>query len=360
VSEGRVMKAALLYENSKELSIEEVETPKLGSGEALIKVKACGICHTDLNIIDGIIKPLRYPHILGHEIAGVIEDFKPADDKERTLIENVFQETEGRVLIYFYITCGHCNYCLKGESNLCLDFRRIGFEEWGGYAEYVKVPIKNVIPLPKRLDFNAAILVDAGATTYRALRKVKPLPGSTIAIIGVGGLGGMAVQIAKMFGAQVLAIDVFDVKLAYAKRLGADYVLNFNEVYSKNVDEVKRTLRTLGINNSIDAIIDTVGNNNTLNFGMKLIGRGGRIVLLGYGKDKESLNILPIKVIYDEITIMGSRAASMWEVYEVIRLAERGHIILNVTNEYELELVNKAMSDLRSGRILGRAIIKFY
>jgi len=352
------MKAALLYEGAKELIIREIEVSKLNSGEALIKVKATGICHSDLNIIDGVIKPPRYPHILGHEIAGIVEDFRPINIEEKRFVDALFQETEGRVIVYFYIACGQCFYCLRGEDNLCLNFRRIGFEEWGGYAEYVKTPIKNLIPLPKTLNFNAAILVDAGATVYRALRKAKPLPGTIIAIIGVGGLGGMAIQIAKTFGASVIAIDIIDEKLIYAKKLGADYTLNFKEIYHEDVHEIRKFMKkTLDIS-YVDIVIDTVGSSSTITLGVNIVKRGGRVMLLGYGKEK-LLNISPIKIIYDEIVIEGSRAASKWEVYEVIQLAKKNLIVPNVTNEYKLEDVNVAINDLRTGKILGRAIIKF-
>jgi propanol-preferring alcohol dehydrogenase len=354
----KTMKVALLYENSNDLALEEVNIPELNEGEALIKVKSCGICHSDLNIIDGIIKPPKYPHILGHEIAGIIEDYKHINSEEKMFVENIFQETEGRVLVYFYITCGHCSYCLRGEDNLCLYFKRIGFEEWGGYAEYIKVPIKNLIPLPNQLDFNAAILVDAGATTYRALRKTSPLPGSIIAIIGIGGLGGMAIQIAKAFGAQVLAIDILDEKLTYAKKLGADRILNFKDIRYKDINDVRNVLKKNLNINYVNAVIDTVGSNDTVSLGMCMVGRGGRIILLGYGKEK-SLNILPIKIIYDEIVFEGSRGASKWEVYEILQLAKKNLIVPNVTNEYKLENVNVAINDFRAGKILGRSIIKF-
>jgi propanol-preferring alcohol dehydrogenase len=354
----KIMKAALLYENSKELALEEVNIPELNDGEALIKVKSCGICHSDLNIIDGIIKPPKYPHTLGHEIAGIIEDYKHINREEKVFIENIFQETEGRVLVYFYIKCSNFSYCLRGEDNLCLYFKRIGFEEWGEYAEYIKVPIKNPIPLPKQLDFSVAILVDAGATTYRAFRKIYPLPGSIMAIIGIGGLGGMVIQIAKVFEVQVLAIDILDEKLTYAKKLGADYILNFKDIRYKDINNVRNVLKKNLDINYVNAVIDTVGSNDTLSLGMYMVGRGGRIILLGYGKEK-SLNILPIKIIYDEIVLEGFRGASKWEVYEILQLAKKNLIVPNVTNEYKLENVNVAINDFRAGKILGRSIIKF-
>lgn len=353
------MKAALLYENKKELIIENIEEPKIVEGEAIVKVKACGICHTDLNIIDGIIKPPRYPHILGHEIAGDVVECKPAAQQERELMKLIESDYSGRVIVYFYITCGRCRFCLRGDDNLCNFFRRIGFEEWGGYAEYVKVPIKNLIPLSKKLDYNAAILVDAGATTYRALRKINPKPGNSIAIIGVGGLGSMALQLAKIFGLTVLALDIYDSKLEYAKKLGADYTLNLSEFKTKteNISSIVKDL--MNGDDGVDAVIDTVGISETLNIAMAILKRCGVIVILGYGKEK-TLSLPIIKTIYEEYRIEGSRAATKWEVVEVLNLASSGMIHPLVTREYRLDEVNKALNDLRRGEILGRAILKLF
>lgn len=354
-----LMKAALLYENSRELVIEEVVEPKISEGEVLVKVRACGICHSDLNIIDGILMPSRYPHILGHEVTGDIVGYRPVTMQEKEAMKLIESEYMGRVAVYFYITCGRCSFCLRGHDNLCTNFRRIGFEEWGGYAEYVKVPIRNLIPLPKNLDYHAAILVDAGASTYRALRKAALEPGSSIAIIGIGGLGSMALQLAKVFGLTTLAIDIYDKKLSYAKKLRADYILNMNEIKAKNEEYINSVLkRMMGDDGKVNAVIDTVGTSETLSAAIAMLKRGGTIVLLGYGKEK----LLPlhiIRVIYEEYRIEGSRASSKWEVVEVLNLASRGMIHPVVTDEFRLDEVNEALNKLRRGEIMGRAIIKF-
>lgn len=357
------MRAALLYEDRKELILDDVEDPKVHEGYALVRVKACGICHSDLNIIDRVLKPPRYPHVLGHEIAGVIEDHKPATDQERKFVEHIISNYDGRVLIHFYITCGRCQYCLRGSDNLCISFRRIGFEEWGGYAEYVAVPIRNLIPLPRNLDYSAAVLVDAGATAYRALRKLDLRVGEMVAVIGIGGLGSMAVQLAKAQGLRVLAIDIYDEKLRYAKDMGADYVLNIHEIEaklsSKNMRELLNEL--LGLKEeegSVSGVIDTVGTSRTITLAMGMLKRAGKIILLGYGIE-HNIPIPLIKTIYDEIKIEGSRAASMWEVIETVNIASRNMIKPNVTAEYSLYNINEALDMLRKGKILGRAIIKF-
>ena len=348
------MKAALLYEGAKELVVEDVEEPKIEPGEVLIRVKATGICHTDLHFIDGLLKPPRYPHVLGHEIAGVVEKYLPLTRSDEEYMRNLLKQHDGRVLVYFYVTCGRCYYCASGNENLCLNFKRIGFELWGGYAEYVKVPLRNLIPLPGNLDFNAAVLVDAGATTYRALGKLGLRAGRIVAIIGVGGLGGMALQLAKASGLKVVAFDVSDAKLKYAEELGADAALNASQM---NVDDITRELeKKLGSGN-VDGVIDTVGSNETLKLSFKLLKRAGKIVILGYGKDKH-LQLPVMDLIYDELVVMGSRASSLNEVRDVVRLAERGLIRVNVTDEYALSDINTAFNDLRSGRILGRGVVK--
>lgn len=343
------MKAALLYEGRRELEVKEVKEPEIRGGEALLKVGATGICHSDLHIVDGFLKPPRYPHVLGHEIAGVVEEAKPTNRVEKEVLERI-EQTGGRAIIYFYITCGSCEYCISGKENLCYTYRRIGFEEWGGYAEYVRVPIVNLVPLPEELGFEAGILADAGATAYRALSKAGVQVGSNILIIGVGGLGSMALQIAVSSGATVGAIDIEDTKLKYARELGAVYTLNFKESADKVWEETE--------GRGVEVVVDTVGKEETIKLGLEVLKRGGTLILLGYGKDSR-IDYPVSRIIYEDYKIVGSRASAKHDLYQVVELAKKEKIRLNVTSEYKIEDVNRALKDLRHGRILGRGIIRF-
>ncbi|MEM0208477.1 MAG: alcohol dehydrogenase catalytic domain-containing protein [Thermofilum sp.] len=342
------MRAALLYENSTELKIDNVNDPALEPGEALVRVKKTGICHSDLNIIDGVIRPPSYPHVLGHEIAGVVEDARPADQMDKTIL-NELSLQGNRAVVYFYITCGRCEYCLRGRENLCYNYKRIGFELWGGYAELVKVPIKNLVPLPKELDYNAAVLTDAGATSYHALRKAGISMGDNVLVIGAGGLGTMILQIAKASGASTVVIDKVPAKLDYAKSLGADVVINIGEIDKPEKDIEPR---------SIDIAVDTVGLPETINLSLNLLKRDGKLIILGYSK-QNVVNMITTKVIYDELNILGARASTKSELVKVLDLARRGLVKINVTNEYRFDEVNKSLNDLRRGVVVGRGVITF-
>lgn len=342
------MKAALLYENSTELKVELINDPVLEPGEALIRVKKTGICHSDLNIVEGVIRPPSYPHVLGHEIAGVVEEALPSDHTDKSILKWL-ELHNNRILVYFYITCGKCEYCLSGRENLCYDYRRIGFELWGGYAELVKVPIKNLIPLPRELDYDAAVLTDAGATSYHALKKAGVKVGDTVLIIGAGGLGTMVLQIAKASGASTIVADKVPAKLNYSKSLGADVVVDISEV-----DKLRKEVG----GKAVDVVVDTVGLPETIDLSLSLLKRDGKLVILGYSK-QNTVNITTTKVIYEEFNIIGARASTKSELVKVLDMARRGFIRVNVTNEYRLEEVNKALDELKKGLIVGRGVISF-
>ncbi|MGQ9639784.1 MAG: alcohol dehydrogenase catalytic domain-containing protein [Candidatus Bathyarchaeia archaeon] len=160
------MKAARFYEVGKPLKVENAEVPSISAGEVLVRVRSCGICHTDLHFIDeGLIKPGKLPQIMGHEAAG---DVVEVGD----MVKDV--EVGDRVLIHFYFSCGECYYCRRGRESLCVgpDFQQFGFTIDGGYAEYAKAPARSIIKLPDELPYDVGILIDAGSTAYHAVREI--------------------------------------------------------------------------------------------------------------------------------------------------------------------------------------------
>ena len=190
------MKATRFYEIGKNLKIEEVDVPQPGLDDVLVKIRACGVCHTDIHFVyEGLLKPGKIPQILGHEPAGEIvklgsniQDYKVGD----------------RVLIHFYQSCGKCHYCRIGKENLCINLKHFGFNVDGGYAEYAAVNVRHLVKLPPEVPYEACILVDAGVTSYHAVTKVAKLNlGETIMVMGVGGVGLMLVQMAKLAGTEV-------------------------------------------------------------------------------------------------------------------------------------------------------------
>ena len=225
------MKAARFYEVGKPLKVESVNVPEIGPRDALVRVKACGVCHTDLHFIDeGIIKPVKIPQTMGHEAGGeivklgeAVRDFRVGD----------------RVLIHFYFSCGECYYCQQGSESLCVgeNFQQFGFTTDGGYAEFARAPARNLIKLPDEVPYEAGVLVDAGSTAYHAVREVGRVRiGEDIVIIGAGGVGLSTLQMAKLAGGRVAAVDVLSHKLRVANELGASKVINSSE--ENVVDEI--------------------------------------------------------------------------------------------------------------------------
>jgi|BEDMetMinimDraft_2_1075160.scaffolds.fasta_scaffold00050_27 D-arabinose 1-dehydrogenase-like Zn-dependent alcohol dehydrogenase len=337
------MKAGIINESSDEIEIKDMDIPKLENGEALISVKALGICGSDLKIIHKFLKPPFYPFIIGHEIAGSLIEAKPSNKNEEEIVQKIEGEG-GNVIVYFYVGCNICPHCKRGEMNLCYNVKRIGFELNGGLAEFVKAPIINLVPLKSKLTYENAVLADAGATVFRALKKVKIRPGLSAAVMGVGGLGSMAIQLLRLFGCEIVALDKKEEKLKLARELGANYTVN--TVEHKD-----------GIDYKVDLFMDFVGNSESQEIAMKMLKKKGNLIQVGY--TNSSLSKIAIKdLIYNEIKIMGSIGNSINDLYEVVELASKGFIRAIITNEYKMEEVNKALKDLEENKVRGRSLIR--
>ena len=309
-----------------------------------------GLCGTDLKIADGYLRPRFFPHILGHEIAGDVIDGKPASSRDETMLEKVAQN-DSNVLIYPDIGCGSCAYCLGGEMNLCSDLKRPGFELPGGFAEYVSIPIRHLVPSP--LGKEAAVLTDAGAAMLHAFRRGTIRPGTNVVVMGVGGLGTMAVQLAKLMGCRVIALDIDDRKLEFATELGADTSVNLQ---GSQVHEVKQRVERATDGKLAAAFVDLVGKNSSQELAMQLLARRGKLIQVGYSE--ANFGSIPLKsVVYREIEIIGSLAATARDLYDIVDLVKNGRIKLNVTKQYPLSEINSAFQDLRQNRILGRSVI---
>jgi len=217
------MKAAVLREFKKPLAIEEVGRPQPGAGEILIQIEACGVCHSDVHVVDGdwpqFAKIVKTPLIPGHEVAGVVVE------KGEAVQDLKIGDRVG--LPWIYWTCGECEFCHEGNENLCRQQKITGVTNDGGYAEFVKAPASHALKIPDSLScVQAAPLFCAGVTVYRALKNSGISPGQRLAIFGIGGLGHLAVQFGQALGAEVIAIDISEEKLALARSLGASATIN--------------------------------------------------------------------------------------------------------------------------------------
>ncbi len=343
---GIFLKAMRLHEYKEPLKLDEVDIPEVGPKDALIKVQACGVCHTDVHLSHGNLTTEKFggkrPWILGHEIAGKVHEI----GSEVTAFN-----LNDLVLIdsWAAYACGSCILCRTGFENSCKLNGPIGFARDGGYAEYIVVPEKALINIGDLKPEDVAPLSCCGVTSYRALRKAKVTPSDTIVVYGAGGTGSFAIQIAKAMGASVIAIDLTEEKLEMAKKLGADYVVDGNK------DPVSEVLKITG-EKGVNVVVDFVGFEQTYGNGLKMLTNLSRLVVVGVGPGP--LKIVPDDAVNYELTIMGVKVGTHKELVDLVSLAKKGTIKSITTKTFKLEEANIALEQLMQGQILGRSVLK--
>ena len=365
------MKAAVLRDHEVGLEIETLRTPRPKSGEVLIKVAACGLCHSDLHVIGGAIAfPL--PAVLGHEVSGTIVELGPGNDHTGL---KVGQKVAGG----FLMPCGQCDACASGRDELCgpfFDLNRlkgllydgttrlatlegdpISMYSMGGLAEYAVVPSTSVTPVPERIDLvPAAILGCAAMTGYGAVRRGADLRfGETVAVIATGGVGTNIVQIARAFGAaQVIAIDVSDDKLAPMPGYGATAVVN-----SVTHDAREEVLRLTG-GTGVDVAFEALGIPATWKTALDVLADGGRMVPIGLGAGVQTAEVEINRTVRRSQSILGSYGArTRQDLPAVVDLAARGVINYKdvVSRRFPLSEAGAGYEALRNHRIQGRAVV---
>jgi succinate semialdehyde reductase (NADPH) len=363
------MKAAILSEIGGRLGIEEIPTPQPKAGEVLLKVVACGVCHTDLHVIKGEVKfPL--PCVLGHEISGLVEDV-PADVK-------IVQPGDA-VVCSFIMPCGSCRYCVRGRDDLCETFfamnrlkgtlydgtsrlRRsdgsaLAMYSMGGLADYAVVPVTDVFPAPANVPLaDACILGCAMMTAYGALKNQASVqPNEAVAVVGTGGVGSNVIQLAKAFGAsQIIAVDIRDDKLAAAQELGATHGVN-----AATGDAVAEVLAITG-GRGVDVAIEALGRPETVVNAFMMTRDGGRVVVIGIAPGTTTAGIEITRLVRRGIHLMGSYGSRVrTDMPDVLGLAAHGHVSPSrpITRRYGLEQVDEAYAALGRGEIIGRAIV---
>ena len=338
------MKAMRLEQYNGPLALRDLPTPEPGPGEVLVKVAACGVCRTDVKILRGEIPPpiVNLPHTPGHEPAGEVVALGAG-------VQGV--GVGDRVVVYFYINCGRCEMCRKDRGNICLEIKRLGFELPGAYANYLLVPASHVIPIGD-LDYRlAAVLPDAVAVPYHAVRRqARVEPGQDVLIVGVGGLGVHAIQIAKLEGARVIAADVDEERLDLARSLGADEVVNAGT--GDPAGRVKRLTDGVGA----DAVIEIVGTPQTLAWTLPATKRGGKLIIVGYAPGRPwPLDTMAMH--YNEWEVIGSRVSTRSELAEVVGLVQTGRLKPVVSRTFPLEDANEALAEVAAGRVTARCVL---
>ncbi|HUO51925.1 MAG TPA: zinc-binding dehydrogenase [Gemmatimonadaceae bacterium] len=326
------------------LTVEDWPTPSPAAGEILVKVAACGVCHTDLHYIDHGTPTFKTPPlVLGHEISGTIA----AVGAGVTALKSGDQ-----VLLAAVLTCGQCAACRSGRENICEKSRMIGNDIDGGYAEYVVAPAKDAFIIPEGVPLvEGSILADAVTTPYHAVvRRAQAAPGDWVVVFGCGGIGLNVVQVAVAAGARVIAVDKVARKLAMAKSLGAEATIDAS--VEPRVDKAVRKLTGQGA----DIAMEAIGAAATQELAVSCVRTGGRVVLVGYSPDTLALNAG--RVMYRELEVIGSLGCRPVDYPRVIELARSGRIALAkmVTHRFPLERINEAFDVLRSGEAI-RAVV---
>lgn len=330
------MRAAVFHGPGQRLAVEEVPTPVPGPGEALVRVAACGVCHTDLHYLDHGVPTFKAPPlILGHEISGTVEAAVGTD---------AVREGD-RVLLPAVLGCGRCAACRAGRENLCEALRMFGNHVDGGYAEYVVAPAEGLILLAEDLPLaESAIIADAITTPYHAVvNRGRVRPGDRVVVYGCGGIGLNVIQIAAAVGAFVVAVDLRSDKLDWARRLGAAETVD-----GSSEPAVEKAVRRL-TGGGADVAFECVGHPGVQEQAFGSTRNGGRLVLVGYSPEPMPLN--SGRVMFREMEILGSLGCRSLDYPRVIELVRRGRIQLQelVTGRFALEQVNDAFDALRAG-----------
>ncbi|MDR5709925.1 MAG: zinc-binding dehydrogenase [Armatimonadota bacterium] len=363
------MRAAVLSEVGQPLRTETLRDPRPRAGEVLVRVRACGVCHTDLHVIKGEVA-FPTPCVLGHEISGIVEEVGP--------------EVEGLrpgqpVACTFILPCGRCAYCVRGEEDLCERFfsynrlrgtlydgetrlfRSDGSPVWmysmGGLAEYAVVPATGVFPLPPQIPLEpAAVLGCAVFTAFGAVRHAARLHfGESVAVFAVGGVGSALVALARLFGAHpVIAVDVREEKLEAARRLGATHTVDARR------QSPQEAIRAHTGGRGVDVAFEALGRPETFVQAVESVRDGGRAVMVGIAPVGATAPVEITRLVRRKLQIVGSyggRARS--DMPLLVDLMARGELPLSqlISRTYPLEEADAAYRALDRGEIVGRAVV---
>ena len=340
------MRAMVVREWGQPFTLEERPDPEPGPGEAMMKVRAAGVGLTLVTMRTGVFGG-EAPRVMGHELGGDIvavgdgvTNVKPGD----------------RCAVYFYLNCGYCRWCHGGRETLCENHGGyVGVHVDGGYADYVVLPAGNFLPIPEGLGYeDAAIAADAVNTNWHCMReRAKIAPHDDVLLIGAGGgVGVHGIQVAKAFGARVIAADISDEKLEFAKKWGADEVINVREV-----NDIAEAAKKLTDGRGVDAAVDYVGASETFTAAIEALATAGRAVLIG--AKPSSVRIDPLDLLINEKTITGSRHSTRTELMETMDVMAKGTIKSAIGKRVHFTEVESLFEDLQAETLLGRGALTY-
>lgn len=308
------MKAIQLIEIGKPLEMRGVPLPEIGDHDVLVRVKAAGICHSDVHYRSGASAVGPLPQTLGHEVAGIVEEIGPQ-------VANV--KPGDRVCLHYLITCGDCYYCTLGSEQFCVEGSMIGKYRDGGFAEFIAVPARSTVLLPDEIPFEqGAVMMCSSATSFHALRKSRLQAGETVAVFGVGGLGMSAVQLAKAMGAlDVYAVDINEERLAMAEKFGA---IPVNAAEVDPVEEIRRLTDGRGV----DVTLELIGLPQTMRQSVRSLAVFGRAVLVGIASKPLEVETYG-ELLGREAEVIGAADHLLNELPLLIEYARRGMLDLS-------------------------------
>jgi propanol-preferring alcohol dehydrogenase len=336
------MRAIRYHGAKKPLTLEEVPTPELAPDEVLVRVTAAGICHTDLHFVSGLLDLGVAPLTLGHEIVGRIERAGPGVSPARV---------GERVILYYYVGCGACRHCRRGDENLCGAVRaEYGFFSDGGFADFVRAPARNAVPLPDSISDADAAPIGCGVTTaVHAAALAQVALGDWVVVYGVGGVGFGLVQVARLRGARVIAVGRTPAKLDRAMQLGASHAIR------AGVEDVAARIRELTGGHGADVIFELVATRETMAASLDALAKRGRLVFVGYSPDE--LQVHPIRLVIGEQVVTASVGNTLAELEQAVQLVADGRVKTVVDRTYPLDRFQEGLDALAAGELVGRAVL---
>jgi propanol-preferring alcohol dehydrogenase len=338
---AETMKAAVVHAFGKPLVIEEVAVPDVPAGQVLVKIVASGVCHTDLHAADGDwpVQP-TLPFIPGHEGVGYVAKVGAG--------VGLLKEGDRVGVPWLHTACGHCEHCITGWETLCDAQQMTGYTVNGGFAEYVLADPAYVGRLPAGLEFApAAPVLCAGVTVYKGLKMLDCKPGDWVAISGIGGLGHMAVQYAKVMGFHVIAVDIADEKLTLARSLGADMVVN--AATQDAVAEVQKAIR------GAHGVLVTAVSRGAFAQALGMLHKRGTMSLVGLPPGSFDLPIFD--VVLNAKTVRGSIVGTRKDLEEALMFAGEGKVKTHYSTD-RLDNINNVFATMKAGNIDGRVVME--
>ncbi|WP_316192758.1 alcohol dehydrogenase AdhP [Bradyrhizobium sp. SZCCHNRI1029] len=339
----QTMKAAVVKAFGKPLDIEDVPIPVPGPGELLVRVKACGVCHTDLHAASGDwpVKPVP-PFIPGHEAAGMVAALGPGVTD--------FKVGDAVGVAWLHDACLRCEYCETGWETLCEHQHNTGYSVNGGFAEYVIASAAFAARLPANVDFaRIAPILCAGVTTYKGLKETDARPGEWVVVSGVGGLGHVAIQYAKAMGLKAIGLDIAEDKLKLALQAGAEHAVN-----ALDKDAVAQVIAITG--GGAHGVLVTAVSTPAFAQALHMVRRKGTVSLVGLPPGEFPTPIFD--VVLKRITVRGSIVGTRRDLDEAIAFAADGKVTAEVTTA-PLSEINTVFDRMKAGKIDGRVVLDF-